>query len=259
MSAVELVGAATQAKRQHVAMFPLPDELWVGNRDIAAVAVEVGHRDEELERVGWRHQRLELLRLRSRPVHVRERPVHPLCDGVAFEHRFLDGAHEQQRHLQQRRQPARPAQQHLDVATLEPEIAQRVLGTVVRDRLGEVDAVDSARRRPGDDVDDDACADARGVAAGELREQLAVDPLACRCRRHVVVGKGGRLHETLQLLRRPVHVDRERGTTVEDDRKPKLADITGLGRAGLPKSQRSTSIICRSAAKTGSSLRVSDA
>ena len=232
VSLVELVDAVVVAEREHVPVRALPDQLRVGDRHVAAVAVEVGHRDEELERVGRRHQRLELGRLRPGLVHVAECAVHPLRDRVPFEHRLLDGAREQQRHLQQRRQPVGPAQQHLDVAALEPEVAQRVLRPVVRDRLREVDAVDPAGRGSGDDIDDDTRADPGRVATGELREQLAVDPLARRRRGGAAVGERRGLDEALELLRRPVHVDRERCTAVENDREPKLADVAALGCVG---------------------------
>ena len=227
---VELVDAVAEPEREHVPVRPLADQLRVGDRDVAAIAVEVGHRDEELERVRGRHQRLELGRLRAGLVHVPERLEHPLRDRVALEHRLLDGAREEQRHLQERRQPARAAQEHLDVAALEPEVAQRVLRPVVRKRLREVDAVDPARRRPGDDIDDDTGADAGGVATGDLRQQLAVHPLARRRRGAATIGERRCLDEALQLLRRPVHVDRQRRSAVQDDRESELAHLSTLGR-----------------------------
>ena len=253
---IELVDAVAEAEREHVPVRPLADQLRVGDRDVAAVAVEVGHRDEQLERVRRRHQRLECGRLRAGLVHVTKRHEHPLRDRVALEQRLLDGAGEKQRHLQERRQPAGTAQQHLDVATVEPEVAQRVLRPVVRKRLREVDAVDPTGRRPGDDVDDDTRADAGGVATGELRQQLAVHPLARRRRGAPAIGERRGLDEALQLFRRPVHVDRERRSAIEDDREPELAHLATLG--GVDGRLRGRTSVPPPAAEVGASILTGD-
>ena len=184
--------------------------------------MEVGHRDEELERMPGRHQRLHLAGLRPTRIHVAQGVVHPNRDRVASQHGFLHGAGEQERHFEQRRHPGRPTQQHFDVAALEPEVAQRVLRAVVCDRLREVDAVDATGRGAGDDIDDDTRPDTLRVTGGQLREQVAIDLLGRRRPGESLICERRRFHKTLELLRRAVHVDRERCTAVEDDAESQL-------------------------------------
>ena len=100
MGLVELVDATAEAEREHMPVRALTDQLRIGDRDVAAVPVEVGHRDEELESMRRRHQRLELGRLRPGLVHVAKRTVHPLRDRIALEHGLPAGTRQQQRHLE---------------------------------------------------------------------------------------------------------------------------------------------------------------
>ncbi len=225
---VKRILTVAELEGEHVPVRRVADCGRVGDEEVAAVAVEVGHGDKELDRVALRHQRLDLCWLGPALVHVLECAVHPFGDLVALEHRLLDRAHEQERRLEPHRHPLRAAQQHLDVAALEPEVPERVLRAVVRDRLREVDPVDPPCRGPGDDVDDDACAHTIRVALGELIEQLDVGLLGRGASLRPAIDERRGLDQSLELLGRAVHVDRKRGTTVKDDAEPELAHLGTL-------------------------------
>jgi hypothetical protein len=68
----------------------------------------------------------------------------PLRHLRAAQRRLLQRPREQQEEAELHRQPFWKQQQLLHVAALEPEVAQLVLREVVRERLGQVDAVDPA-------------------------------------------------------------------------------------------------------------------
>ena len=178
MLPAEVVVAVAEAEGQDVPVRVVVDERRVGEEEVPLVAVEVRRRHEELEEVAARHERLEPGRGRAAVVHVAERPVDPLRHLVALERRLAERPGEEPGGLHDRRHPARAAEQPLDVAPGEPEVAQRVLRLVPRDALREVDAVDAAGGRPRHDVHDDPRAHAPRVALGDGAEQLAPDRLA---------------------------------------------------------------------------------
>ena len=107
--------------------------------------------------------------------------------------------------------------QRLDVGGGQPQVGERVEALPGRDRLGEKDAVYSARRRAGDDVGQDAQADA-GMAL-ELVEQLMVHTLAADGGRGVVVARAAGGGEPPHLLGDAVHVHREADAAIADQRK----------------------------------------
>jgi len=107
---------------------------------------------------------------------------------------------------------------------VEPEVAEVLEREVVSHRLGEAYAVDPARRGAGDDVHDHARPELLAVPLSQLLQQPAVDALALRGLSFGSAGIQQRraLDEPVQLLGDAVHVDRERGTSVTDQREAKL-------------------------------------
>jgi hypothetical protein len=192
-------------------------------------AVQVRRRHEQVERAVGRHQSA----VRRVRVHRTERLHEQLRHALAAQRRrrrerHRDGTQrrEQGLHLQ----PGEPggAQQRAQVALVDPELLQAVLRTPAGDRLAEHDAVDAAGGRAGDDVDRDG---EPATVPGEVAQRLEVRVLAVRrvrrgrrerVRRFDVdsVERTGRLHELVQLLGDPMHVDREGDASVADEREP---------------------------------------
>ena len=223
---VEVVAAvvAAEAEGQEVPVAPVVDRIRVGIGHLAPVAVEVGHRHEELELVPVGQQRRQRGGRRAVLVHPVEGVVDPPGHQVAAERRFLQRVQRDPDAFQHaRRQPSRRCEQAVDVATLEPEIAELVLRQVVRQRLRETHAVDPAGRGAGDHVDDDARPEVLAVSQRQFFEQPPVDALARRGRLAVARLEQGRaLDDPVELLRHAVHVDRERRASVADQRQAEL-------------------------------------
>ena len=221
---VEVVAAvlAAEPEREQVSVPGVEDRVRVGVGDLAAVAVEVGRGHEQLELVPLRHQRDERLRRRALLVHLVEGVVDPARHQVAAERRVLQRPQGDPGALQRaRRQPAGRGEEPVDVTALEPEVAEAVEREVVRQPLREADAVDPARRGARDHVHDDARPELLGVPLGEVAQEPGIEALARRPA--VLAGPGLQqcraLDEPVELLRDPVHVDRERGASVTDERK----------------------------------------
>ena len=189
---VEVVAAvvAAEAEGQQVPMAPVVDRIRVGIGHLAPVAVEVGHRHEQLELVPVGQQRRQRGGRRAVLVHPVEGVVDPAGHQVAAERRFLQRVQRDPDAFEHaRRQPSRRCEQAVDVAALEPEVAELVLRQVVRQRLRETDAVDPAGRGAGDHVDDDARPEVLAVslapilrAAARRRARSAWPPRRCPTR-----------------------------------------------------------------------------
>ncbi len=137
--------------------------------------------------------------------------------------------------LLQRRARASGASRTLDVAVVEPEIAQAVCRQIVAQGTRQHRAVDAARGRAGNDIDDDAQID----DAADLAQQLEVDRLGVvlgaatwdgiekrgtgtgRTIRDVVQRRGG-AHELQDLLADAMHVDGERNAAKADESNAEL-------------------------------------
>ena len=83
----ELVAVAGAPEREHVAMPAVGHDL-VGERDVAVVAVEVRGRDEQLQVVVVRHERVHALDVRV-PVHLLQRLHVPDGLHVALQDRLV--------------------------------------------------------------------------------------------------------------------------------------------------------------------------
>ena len=206
--------------------------LRVGVRHLPLVAVEVGDGDEELEQVPVWHQRRERRSGRSL-IHAVERVVDPLRHQIAPEGRMLQRSHGHPPDLQLPGKEVGRREESVDVAPLEPEIAEPVEREVVGQRLGQADAVDPSCGGSRDHVDDHARPHSFGVALRHLREQPPVDALT-EARR---LGTGLRrveqrrsTDEAVELLRQTVHVDRQRRAAVADQRKAELLHGATVGR-----------------------------
>jgi len=162
-----------------VAVTGVVNRIRVGVGDLTGVAVEVGRRHEQLELVPLRHQRRERSRCRALLVHLVEGDVDPPGHQVAPERCAFERSCGDPGALEHpRRQPARRGEEPVDVAALEPEVAEAVDREVVRQALGEADPVDAARGRAGDHVDDDARPQLLRIAPGELLQQRGIHALA---------------------------------------------------------------------------------
>gem|GEM_PF-6883330 len=235
----ELVELVVEAEAHHVAVGPVVHDP-VADRDVAAVALQVGQRDHQLDRLVPRHQRRPL-DTRSGAVHLGERVVQQPAHLVAPQRRphpqrMGHRLQAEQREPQPRRQPPREPQQLADVAVLEPQVAQRVLRGVPGDRLGQVDPVDPAGRGPRHDVDDHPRPHL--VAVVQLPQPLPVEmlrgPLLERVALLVLPERQRREQQLVDLLGDPVHVDRQRDTAVADEGEADLLDgLAGLGAVGF--------------------------
>jgi hypothetical protein len=132
----------------------------------------------------------------------------------------------------------RPAlvQEALEAGALDPHLREVVDARVVRERLGEGDAVDAPRGRARYDVDHEACGDPpvgrRGARYRHEPGDAPVDRLgpvgidgaeaALVLLRAVVARRGRRAHQVEELPGDAVHVDGERHSTVEHDGEPDL-------------------------------------
>lgn len=106
------------------------------------------------------------------------------------------------------------------------QVAQLVLTEIVRQGLGEIDAVDAPCRRARDDVDHDSPTNPR-LALDRL-EQGPVEVLR-RAGVETILGRVGivcvrRNDELVKLLRYAVHVDGERHSPVADEAEPQFLD-----------------------------------
>ena len=125
-----------------------------------------------------------------------------------------------------RRKPwKRPPEQAVDVALLQPEVAQAVLRQVVGQGLGEEDAVDAAGGGAGDRVDEHARHARPRARSGRRgpRSTRRADARRQLVRRHVGLQGARGEHEVVQLAGDAVHVDGERDAAVADQAEPQLA------------------------------------
>ena len=203
----------------------------VADHELAVVAREVRGGDEQLELVVFGHERREPGRPRRARVHGVQRLVEPARHRVAVQRRSRARDQQQAEGPCPPRDPGRAAQELGDVAALDPDVAQLVLGPIVRERLRQVDAVDAARGRAGDDIDDHARAHAMLVALAHEAEQFPIHALGRRVvvRTESLILERRRLHQAVQLLGRAVHVDGERDAAVQHDGEPDLAHPARLG------------------------------
>jgi hypothetical protein len=110
--------------------------------------------------------------------------------------------------------PAPSPHEPADVALVDPQVLEGILGTVDGESFGQTDAVDAARRRAGDDVDHDTRPRPQRLGVGAGDEDVPVHVLGGR-RRERIGGVGGRLellggaYQPVDLLGDPVHVDGE--------------------------------------------------
>ena len=152
-----------------------------------ALAVEVGRGHEAVEVGALRHRELVGAPRRHRR-HGLERVLELVLHVLALEQRAQLGAR-------------RIGEQRLDAGAVAPEIDHGAELAVAADRVGEEQAVEPARRRARDHVDD-------RVDVGEALED-APDAAAA--------------HEIEVLARDAVHVDRERDAAVHHQAEPQLA------------------------------------
>ena len=118
----------------------------------------------------------------------------------------------------------------------------------VGEGLGEVHAVDPARRGPGDDVDDEAPDDGPPVVVrrlvvgidqlselpiGLLRPGQVFDPETVGSLVSLETRGGGRPDHTEEFLRHPVHVDGQGHAAVQHDRETDLADVADDRRRAI--------------------------
>ncbi len=115
-----------------------------------------------------------------------------------------------------RRRPG--VEQLVDVGPGEPQVAQSLHVVPAGDGVGKEDAVDPARRRAGDDVDDHRQVEVRG----EIGEQGVVDQLGIARRRLAAPARRRRADQLPHLLGDAVHVDREADAAGADEREPQF-------------------------------------
>jgi hypothetical protein len=211
-------------------------------------AVEVGDRDEQIERLvgrqqrrprrafGHRFERIEQQAGEARPAERRREPagadeIRQLgadLTAVALLHRLLDGAaapprerpgERHRRRLRHSRHAAHSGiEQPVDVRGLEPELGERIERPSGGDRLGKENRVDAARARARQDVDQHPQLDA--ALRRHRLEQPAVDAFAAARRRFPGVEGAAGAGEPPHLLGDAVHVDGEADSPVADQRQP---------------------------------------
>ena len=213
--------------------------MWGRGWDAPVVAVEVRERDEQLERVPLGHQRPAFPAL----VHRLERAVDPpnirlpSSGGLVLSSGAVAA---QTRNFGRTRNGIQRPGLAMSCLMSPDSIqtsAQLVLRQVVRQRLGEHDAVDAAGRRARDHVHHDARADAGlvvlAVSSSRSAQRPPVGVLGFRLLERVVVRVllvgPRRGHQLLDLLRHAVHVDGERDAAVTDERESQL-DRLGVRR-----------------------------
>ena len=230
VGAREVVGAVAPAEPQDMPVRAVVHQRRVADHELTVVACEVRGGHEQLELVVVGHERRELGRPRSPRVHGFQCLVEPARHRVAVQRRSRARDQQQAECSCSPRDPGRAAQELGDVAALDPDVAQLLLGPVVRQRLCQIDAVDAARGRAGDDIDHHARAHAMLVVLLYEAEQPPIHAL----RRRVVVRTESsvlerrRLHQAMQLLGHAVHVDGERDAAVQHDGEPDFAHSSRL-------------------------------
>ena len=182
---------------QDVVVIELMNERRIVDLHQLLIAVIVGQRDEQVERQAGGQQRgLRVLG----GAHARHGVIHQAGHGAPVERRLEPArTHEQRQllaHLQvpdrakalglgsdpdeRLQEPLAPGagarvgrQQDRDIGIVEPQLAQRSHRQVMAQGTGQHGAVDAARRRAGDDIDDHAQFD----VAADVAQQLEIDIL----------------------------------------------------------------------------------
>ncbi len=142
-----------------------------------------------------------------------------LRDRVPFEHRLLRAPTSRSGTFEHRRSELGPRRSTSMSLRSEQEVAQRILRSVVRERLLEVDAVSI----PSAEVPATTSTTTEQLTGpgptSDVREQVGETCSPCR-RGSPRSASGAGLHETLELLVVPACRSRA-GSTKKDDRKPK--------------------------------------
>ena len=221
-----VVGRRFVVELERVPVARVGDEPGPGDRDQPVVAVEVGDRHEQVERVARRRQAASAAAGWRSASMLPERVVEPAGHVVAAQRRAAaaraaaGAAASASRRVGIRRACAGRVTSWFMSPSSNQRSRSASCERLCASRLREVDAVDPARRRAGDHVDD-------------TRDRRRPDRRRERARgargRRVSVGRG-RLHSALATCRRadepvdllgdPVHVDRERGAAVTDEPEP---------------------------------------
>jgi hypothetical protein len=253
------VGATTIAELQHMMMFQLVDQRWIVDLNELVIAVIVGKRHEEVERMSRRQQRSRGF---PRRAHRGYRVIHQPRHDAAGQRRPEPARAHQQRellahlHVADRGQhacfggapekgleePFAPhartrvrRKQHRDIGIVEPEIAHCRHRQVVTERARQHRAVDAAGRRTGNDVDNDA----ELQDAADVAQEFEVNGLSVvfrvsgirpvgecgLCAARPVgdgVQRGRGTHQLQDLLGDTMHIDGERNAAEADQRNAKL-------------------------------------
>src|SRR6266511_984601 len=185
------------------------------DRDQPLITVEVSDRDEQIERTLLRHQRDDRVGSAAAGVHLSERVIEPTRHVVTAKRRAMDGLTKQQRQLDlpRKRNPEQLAPTNdelIHVATVEPELAQSVLGEIRRQCLCQENPVDPARRSSRDHIDNHAKIKTVGTLVSQPLKQLVIDRLALSSRQPAPLAQRRRFHEPVDLLRDPMHIDAKR-------------------------------------------------
>ena len=232
----EVVAAvvAAVAEGEHVAVPHVVDRVRVGVRHLPLVAVEVGDRDEELEQVPVGHQRRQRRPARPRCVHVVERVVDPLRHQVAPEAAPASApawpptrssasaagswgaASSPSMSPRSNQRSRKPSSERLwasafarQTPLIPPADVPATTSTTTRVRTLPASRSASSVQEPAVDALAELGASAAGVGRVEQR---------------------GRLDEAVELLRHPVHVDRQRRAAVADEREAELLHGATVGR-----------------------------
>ncbi len=132
-----------------------------------------------------------------------------------------------------------------DIGEIEPEFAVAIEAEIESERPRQHDRIDAARRRPGDDIDDDAQRDRLADRLQKREIDVLGVPLAAMGDGSVIAGLGPRrlvldgvigargAHELQNLARDPVHVDGKRDPAVADQGQPQFALAQRVRRARL--------------------------
>jgi len=238
------------------------------------MAAEIGHRHEQVERLGVGDQRRAGRRRRHGVERVEQQMAEPLAAegrleptraheqrqlgpdfrpgaGIDARHRLAAPVGEQrQRHRPELRIAGRPrfrVDQPLDIGGVEPERGQRIERLAGGDRLGKEDAVDAAGAGPGDDVRKDRQPQP-GMRLDQGQERL-VDGFGARRVPPVLMGAAG-ARQLPDLLGDPMHVDGKADPAVTDQGKPQFLFPHGRrlaepGAAVEPQSGRRSAQIGR--------------
>ena len=241
-------------------MLELVDQRRIVDLHELLIAVIVGERDEQVERVAGRQQRAR----RRAPAPMRgDRVVHQpamsgpssggwnqrertnsesfwrtsdILDRPQHAGRRRGPDHRPEEPLAPRAGPRFGRQQHGHVGVVEPQIAQRAHRQIVAQCAREHGAVDAAGRSAGDDVDDHPQLD----VAADLAQQIEIDRLGVvfrdRSRSGAIEERGLRAlgpvgdrvqrargaHQLEDLLGDAMHVDGERNAAEADQRDAKF-------------------------------------